>query len=73
MKNGAAEYYKDYFVDIYAFTKQKFEKNEIETEIVEIENNKVIIDVMDDGQGFNLEKIKNYKNIFGGNYYELSC
>lgn len=30
-----AEYYKDYFVDIYAFTKQKFEKNEIEDEIME--------------------------------------
>ncbi len=30
-----AEYYKDYFVDIYAFTKQKFEKNEIEAEIME--------------------------------------
>ena len=30
-----AEYYKDYFVDIYAFTKQKFEKKEIETEIME--------------------------------------
>lgn len=30
-----AEYYKDYFVDIYAFTKVKFEKNEIEPEIME--------------------------------------
>ena len=30
-----AEYYKDYFVDIYAFTKSKFEKNEIEPEIME--------------------------------------
>ena len=30
-----AEYYKDYFVDIYAFTKSKFEKNEIESEIME--------------------------------------
>ena len=29
------EYYKDYFVDIYAFTKSKFEKNEIEPEIME--------------------------------------
>lgn len=29
------EYYKDYFVDIYAFTKEKFEKNEIEPEIME--------------------------------------
>ena len=29
------EYYKDYFVDIYAFTKEKFEKNEIEHEIME--------------------------------------
>lgn len=30
-----AEYYKDYFVDIYDFTKVKFEKNEIEAEIME--------------------------------------
>ena len=30
-----AEYYKDYFVDIYTFTKAKFEKNEIEAEIME--------------------------------------
>ncbi len=30
-----AEYYEDYFADIYAFTKQKFKKNEIETEIME--------------------------------------
>ncbi len=30
-----AEYYKDYFVDIYAFTKAKFEKTEIEPEIME--------------------------------------
>ena len=29
------EYYKNYFVDIYAFTKEKFEKNEIEPEIME--------------------------------------
>ena len=29
------QYYKDYFVDIYTFTKQKFEKNEIESEIME--------------------------------------
>ena len=29
------EYYKDYFVDIYAFTKSKFEKNEIEPEIMD--------------------------------------
>ena len=28
-------YYKDYFIDIYAFTKEKFEKNEIEPEIME--------------------------------------
>lgn len=30
-----AEYYKDYFIDIYTFTKEKFEKNEIEPEIME--------------------------------------
>lgn len=30
-----AEYYKDYFADIYAFTKEKFVKNEIEAEIME--------------------------------------
>ncbi len=30
-----AEYYKDYFIDIYAFTKEKFEKNKIEPEIME--------------------------------------
>ncbi len=30
-----AEYYKDYFADIYAFTKGKFEKNKIEAEIME--------------------------------------
>lgn len=30
-----AEYYKDYFVDIYTFTKAKFEKHEIESEIME--------------------------------------
>ena len=29
------DYYKDYFVDIYAFTKSKFDKNEIEAEIME--------------------------------------
>ncbi len=32
--NTWAEYYKDYFVDIYTFAKQKFEKNEIEAEIM---------------------------------------
>ena len=30
-----AEYYRDYFIDIYTFTKEKFEKNEIEPEIME--------------------------------------
>lgn len=30
-----AEYYKDYFIDIYTFTKEKFEKNKIEPEIME--------------------------------------
>lgn len=30
-----AEYYKDFFADIYAFTKSKFEKNDIEPEIME--------------------------------------
>ncbi len=30
-----AEYYKDYFINIYTFTKEKFEKNEIEPEIME--------------------------------------
>lgn len=30
-----ATYYKDYFRDIYSFTKQKFEKNEIEAVIME--------------------------------------
>ncbi len=31
-----AEYYKDYFIDIYAFTKSKFEKKDIEAEIMEV-------------------------------------
>ena len=30
-----AEYYKDYFVDFYDFTKAKFDKNEIEPEIMD--------------------------------------
>lgn len=30
-----AEYSRDYFIDIYTFTKEKFEKNEIEPEIME--------------------------------------
>lgn len=29
------EYYKDYFVDIYNFTKEKFKKNELEVEIMD--------------------------------------